>query len=192
MDQICAVGTTCREALILEFAKGIPTALIALLIGLVAAGIAFRQYKVAAGKFNLDLFKERYEVYEAIFEYLKECHYKSYPAERRLEKPFLNAISKAYFLFGPEVGGFMMEITTQVTNKDLAIEDIDAYRPENPEWNIAQKKNAVVHAFFEESLRNLHHRFGKYMDFKEWVGRPSFREKTISFLRTEVRIRITY
>ncbi|MEO7399995.1 MAG: hypothetical protein ABIV07_04395 [Polaromonas sp.] len=192
MEQICAVGTACREALILELAKGIPTALIALLIGLVVAGIAFRQYKVAAGKFNLDLFKERYEVYEAIFEYLKECHNIRYPAERMLKKPFLNAIPKAYFLFGPEVGAFMKEINTQVTNKDLADKDIDAYRPENSEWNIAQKKSVVVHAFFDTSLRDLHHRFGKYMDFKEWVGKPSFKEKMISFLRTEVRIRITY
>ena len=192
MNQICAMGSSCREALILELVKGIPTALIALLIGLVAAGIAFRQYKVAAGKFNLDLFKERYEVYEAIFGYLKECRYQRYPSERKLEKPFLNAIPKAYFLFGPEVGTFMNEIATQVMTKDLAIEDIDAYRPENPEWNIARKKNEVAHAFFDMSLRDMHHRFGKYMDFKEWVGRPSFKEKTISFLRTEVKIRITY
>lgn len=169
MNQIFTVGNDYSQPLVLELVKGLPTALVALVIGLIAAGIALRQYRVAAGKFNLDLFHERYKVYEVIFAYLKDCHYK-HRLDRGPEQPFLDAMPKAHFLFGPEVADFMKEIIAHREKQDDASEDIEAYRPVNPEWNLAQTKNAISAQFFDDSLRSLPTRFGKYMDFRGWVG----------------------
>jgi biopolymer transport protein ExbB/TolQ len=46
-----------------EIAKGIPAAFITLVIGCIAAGIAYRQYKVAHARFMLDLFEKRHGIY---------------------------------------------------------------------------------------------------------------------------------
>jgi hypothetical protein len=43
-----------------EIMKGVPAAFVALVIGLVATGIAWRQFKVAQAKLKLDLFERRY------------------------------------------------------------------------------------------------------------------------------------
>jgi hypothetical protein len=43
--------------------KGLPAAFVTLVIGLIAAGIAFRQYRIARAKFKLDLFDRRHAVF---------------------------------------------------------------------------------------------------------------------------------
>jgi hypothetical protein len=53
-----------------ELVRGMPTALAALVIGLIAAGIAYRQYQVAHAKLNLDLFEHRNALHEVIWGYL--------------------------------------------------------------------------------------------------------------------------
>ena len=41
-----------------ELVKGLPAAFVTLVIGSIAAGIAYRQYRIARAKFKLDLFEK--------------------------------------------------------------------------------------------------------------------------------------
>ena len=46
-----------------DLMKGLPAAFVTLVIGLIAAGIAYRQYRIARAKFKLDLFEKRHAVF---------------------------------------------------------------------------------------------------------------------------------
>lgn len=45
-----------------ELLKGVPAAFVALIVGLIAPGIAHRQYHIARAKLKLDLFDKRYAI----------------------------------------------------------------------------------------------------------------------------------
>ena len=49
-----------------ELLKGLPAAFVALVIGGVAAGVAWRQMRIAQAKLKLDLFDKRYRLYELL------------------------------------------------------------------------------------------------------------------------------
>ena len=98
-------------SLVFELVKGVPAAFVALVIGLIAAGIAYRQSQIAHAKLKLDLFERRYELYALLRDYLSrgmevpDSH--NGPDVRRfneLRARFSDAVSQAYFLFGREIG----------------------------------------------------------------------------------------
>jgi hypothetical protein len=55
-----------------DLAKGLPAAVVTLVIGLIAAGIAYRQYRIARAKFKLDLFEKRHAVFLETWAFLSK------------------------------------------------------------------------------------------------------------------------
>jgi hypothetical protein len=56
------MDTICADSLWRELLKGIPSVFVTLVIGGIAAYIAYRQYKISHAKLKLDLFEKRYEI----------------------------------------------------------------------------------------------------------------------------------
>jgi hypothetical protein len=150
-----------------ELIKGVPTALVALIVGLVAAGIALRQYRVARAKLNLDLFEDRYAIFDVITNFLRDHRE---VANHEFDVAFRESISKAYFLFGPEIGEFMRTAwlnSTALVRARLKLENARGA----PRELDAEREVAELESYFVNQSVLLRRRFAPYMDFAEWRGR---------------------
>ncbi len=102
--------STCQwfvpGSLSFELARGVPAAFVALVIGVIAAWIAFQQWRVARAKLNLDLFERRLRLYRATDKYLLESL--SGGPQSFLET--IEGLNEAPFLFGPEVTTYLQKV----------------------------------------------------------------------------------
>lgn len=158
------IGCSGADSVWYELLKGLPTALVALLVGSIAAAIAYRQYRVARAKLNLDLFERRYAVFEATWSYLSSP---IRPGESAFSTQLSNLIPQAAFLFGREMEAYLrlivsnlvelrtIELKTSARQNIMAPEDIDRH-------------TALTNWFLEEATKGARIRFGAFLDFEEW------------------------
>jgi len=90
--------------------------MLALVIGIVAAYIAFRQYRVARAKLKLDLFEKRFIIFHQTWVILFET-VRSGTREKNygLGTPFNNFLPEAAFLFGKDVENYLNNATKKWT-----------------------------------------------------------------------------
>lgn len=153
----CSAGTVCFELI-----KGIPAAVVALLVGVLASWIGYQQYRVGRAKLNLDLFDKRYLVFQKTWEFLS-----SPPPGMFGSGPFDNLIPQASFLFGPEVAEYMRTASRHAT--ELATIGArargrgDVIAPED-----IPRDTELHNWFFQEASVGVKSIFGRYLDFAEW------------------------
>ncbi|MBB3637143.1 hypothetical protein [Variovorax atrisoli] len=147
-----------------DLIKGLPAAFVALVIGGVAGLIAWRQYRVARAKLNLDLFEQRYQLFELIWTYVSA---KGEPS-KSLEEAYGNAVHKASFIFGEEIGTYMTANITKRYQLLTAVRTLRETPFEAPERKKAEQDCAALHQYWLDELGKLRERFSPYMDFAEW------------------------
>jgi len=87
------------------------TPIIAIIAGGIASAIAYRQWQTAKAKVALDLFDKRLEAYEAVADAVHEIiQVGPGNIDVRITRRYAAGLSKAKFLFGPEVYKFLDEI----------------------------------------------------------------------------------
>jgi len=160
--QVCsAQGSICFELI-----KGMPAAFVTLIIGGIAAYIAFHQYRVARAKLNLDLFDRRYEIFRETWTFLSLA-VQSGPPAQGFSPTFANLIPQASFLFGKRIEEYMRTASQKMT--DLWAIDLrtrahgGTMHPED----IAMD-TAILAWFSHEASQGVHKLFGEYLDFEEW------------------------
>ncbi|MFC0574247.1 hypothetical protein [Paraburkholderia solisilvae] len=127
--------------------KGIPAAIVALVIGCIAAAIAYRQYKVAHARFMLDLFEKRHEIYLYTATFLTELVLER-PMEPHDVGIFRGRTAAAPFLFKREIADFLKDVSDQAAHAD--------------------RDRAAAAAWATEQLDVLKTRFMPYMDLSDW------------------------
>jgi hypothetical protein len=128
--------------------SGVPAAFVALTIGSIAAYIAYQQWKVARARLDLDLFEQRYALFELLWAFVSADADAAEDAVRALKR----AVPKFYFLFGPEIGIYVEEVLA---------EGIPQQDPAKP---LSKRPEPTVH-----EANDVRKRFGRYLDFKEWA-----------------------
>ena len=158
----CAQGSICFELL-----KGVPTAVVALAIGLAAAVIAWRQYRVAKAKLSLDLFDKRYRIFEETWKILSEAvttgtRTKSYG----LGTPFNNFLPEARFLFGKDIADYL-DMALKNWSELWSLEAVLASVSGGNQVQIA--RSAELQRWFAEQASNgVKEKFGPYLNFERW------------------------
>lgn len=156
----CAAGSLC-----FEMAKGIPAALVTLVIGSLAAWITWRQYVAATTKIKLDLFERRYELFEKTWTFMSEVGQQG-PSQSSMS-PFSNVIPQASFLFGREIEEYLQEATKKraelcIINQKMR-QSGDFMPPENA------KRYAELSLWFSnEATTGLKEKFSPYLSFAKW------------------------
>jgi len=130
--------------------SGVPAAFVALTIGSIAAYIAYQQWKVARTKLDLDLFEQRYALFELLWAFIS-VHTDDPEEIEQATRALKTAVPKFYFLFGPEIGSYVEEVLAKGIPQDPA-KPLSRYP-----LPTANEANEV------------RERFGRYLDFKEWV-----------------------
>ena len=147
-------------------AKGFPGAIVALVIGAIAAYIAWHQYKTGKAKLKLDLFDKRYKVFLETWRYLSSAICNEQPVSPT-NLPFSNLIPKAAFLFGPEIEAYLQEASNKMivfhTIAECCRKNGNVMRPED-----IQIYAALTSWFSNEASVGAKKRFEKFLDFRNW------------------------
>lgn len=148
-----------------EIVKGLPVAFVTLVIGGIAAYIAWHQWRVARAKLNLDLFEKRYEIFEATWSELSKALQTG--PQGPSNPNFTNLFPQAQFLFGTEIREYMFEISSKMTKLWMMQQQTKAsgnvMSAENTQRELELSVWFEVHA--KDECRS---RFGRYLDFSNW------------------------
>lgn len=151
-----------------EIAKGMPAAIVAAIFAGIAAYIAYRQYRVARAKLNLDLFERRYRVFELVWGFTSGVVQGNTPAWGEEKSIALtNSFPEVAFLFGHDIAEYCKEIHSKAIdlkmlnertkhNDGVLPQDCIEAHLELQQWFYAQASNGVRQAF------------GVYLNFEEW------------------------
>ena len=148
-----------------ELVKGLPAAFVALVIGGIAAWLAYQQWKVARAKFTLDLFDKRYKIFEATWGELSK--FATTGIERPSNAEFTNLMPQAQFLFGSEIRDYM----TEISKKGIEIWTID--QTTKASANVMKQEDTaryyeISNWLGQEAIDGCRAKFGKYLDFSAW------------------------
>jgi hypothetical protein len=150
-----------------ELVKGLPAAFVTLIIGAIAAGIAYRQYEVAKAKLKLDLFEKRYAIFHQTWEILSEAATKGARENNYgLATPFNNFLPEAAFLFGKPIERYLDEASTKWAELRALEAETDGAGIDRAA-NIA-KASELQQWFFEQASKGAKAQFGRYLDFENW------------------------
>lgn len=130
-----------------EILKGVPSAIVTLAIGSIAAYVAYRQYCVSHAKFKLDLFEKRHEIYLYTADFLTRLANPD-AMEPRETLIFRGQTAAAIFLFDQDMAVFLREVTDKV------------FTP--------REQRREVQSWATDQLRNLAERFMPYMSLATW------------------------
>ncbi|MDN7645462.1 hypothetical protein [Burkholderia cenocepacia] len=156
------------QSLCFELAKGLPAAAVALVVAFGTGAIAWRQYRVARAKLNLDLFEKRYELFTMVWAFVSNVTAHGAPPLASPEKTALvNSIPKIEFLFGSAIAGYVQDINS----KAAALWVIDQSRRVRSEV-VPQEKidehRQLLDWFTNEAMEGVRARFGVYLNFEAW------------------------
>ena len=159
----CLSGSICFELI-----KGLPAAFVTLIIGVIAAAIAFRQYRVAKAKLKLDLFEKRYAIFQQVWAIFSEVVLDGGVKKNNygLATPFNNFLPQAAFLFGKSIENYLAEAVKKWTEMGTAETYIEQQGADLQQW--AEKRRVLSIWFEEQASRGLKRVFGPYLNFEEW------------------------
>ena len=158
-------GWFVSETLSFEFARGLPVFVATLVIGGLAALIAWRQWKVAQAKLKLDLFEKRYAIFLSAWDKLTRVVESDISFQRPGELD--NLRPQAQFLFGDEIFTYMVMISENefqvsvITAKSRASGNI--MPPDD-----SAKYLELMSLFRHEASEGCRIKFGRYLDFSSW------------------------
>lgn len=159
----CLNGSICFELL-----KGIPAAIVTLVIGLIAAGISWRQYRTATAKLKLDLFERRFKIFHGVWVIFSGVVING--AGRRNQgfaTPFNNILPETRFLFGEKIERYLNDAATKWIELQAAESQIDPMRAnDQQEW--IERRTELILWFEDQAQNGIRQQFGQYLNFEEW------------------------
>ncbi|WP_413122083.1 hypothetical protein [Burkholderia orbicola] len=145
-----------------------PAAVVALLVGFVGVGIAYRQYRVARAKLNLDLFEKRYELFTLVWEFASSVTTKGPPPLLAPERAAVtNLLPKIEFLFGANIAQYVRDLNANAATlwaiKQATEANNDVMRPEH-----IYRHLELMKWFADEAMVGIRKQFGVYLKFEQW------------------------
>jgi hypothetical protein len=114
-----------------DLIKGLPAAIVALLVGGLAAMIAWRQARIAGAKLKLDLFDKRLKVFDAVWALLAASPIKP-EEDASLVAAFYEQLPKAAFLFDANVRDYVETVRAKLQQLHHAAASISAHEDSRP------------------------------------------------------------
>lgn len=158
----CASGSVCFQLI-----QGIPTAGVALIVGIVGAFIAVWQAKIAGAKLKLGLFERRYAIFLETWKIMSEvATHGARPKNYGLGNPFSNFIPQARFLFGEKLERYLFDAVGQWTHLHAVEGELAGSTPRVAE--LAEQQRLLTNWFFDQADTGVKKMFGRYLNFEKW------------------------
>lgn len=161
----CLQGSRC-----FELVKGAPAGFVAAVIGLIAAGLTYRQYRVARAKLKLDLFDKRMKVFQQVWTILSKASIvdnKVTLFEQTslvfLPDEFVEFVHEAKFLFGNDVLRYIRECMRNLSE----LMELQS-KTEHVAGVNTKRRIELVAWFRDQTLKNCAIKFGRYLDLRSW------------------------
>jgi hypothetical protein len=160
------VAIVCCGPVCIALVQGIPTALVALTVGIVGSYIAYRQASVAKAKLKLDLFEKRYPIFQQTWEIMSETALRGTRVRHYgFGNPFSNFMPQARFLFGKNVEAYLSNAVNRWA-------ELHGYEGEREDALAAAQHAARVAElkgwFHQQASTGLRELFDPYLDFEKW------------------------
>jgi hypothetical protein len=142
-------------------------AFVTLVIGVVAAGIAFLQYRIARDKLRLDLFSKRLEAYEKLQEFFTSV-LRTATVEDSALPMLAEARYKSRFLFGPEIAANFDTLWKKAVGMRTLRSRLygPGALPVGPERTSVCEEDHVLLTWMMEEMEDAPNRYSKYLHFK--------------------------
>ncbi|KFG96059.1 hypothetical protein GQ56_0116925 [Burkholderia paludis] len=167
-SDVSGAGMSGTQSIWFELVKGVPAAVVALLVGIVAGLIAWRQYRVARAKLNLDLFEKRYELFMIVWAFASSVIQggaDTLTAKERIE--MTNLLPKIEFLFGKDIADYVRKLSAQHASLWAILTATRANHGIMPAQHV-DTHTELMEWFANEALEGVKQRFGVYLNFEEW------------------------
>jgi hypothetical protein len=141
-------------------------------IALLAAYIAWQQYKTASGKLKLDLFERRYRVYRGLMDFLAAVVRDEQVTNESLGN-FYRETDQKRFLFGDDICNYLKLIRENAVKLRQAHRLVVSVCEERGHVASEQKQNEVVEteldllAWFDNQVEQAGLLFEQYLGFKK-------------------------
>lgn len=157
-----------EHSLCFELMKGVPAAVVAIFASALAGMIAYRQYRVAKAKLNLDLFEKRYELFEHVWALASAVmHGKVVGMVDPVRLNVTNALPKIEFLFDAGIAAYVREISESSAELwQIHQQMMQAGYGISTEY--VERRRSLVSWFGEQALGGCQARFGAYLDVAKW------------------------
>jgi hypothetical protein len=99
--------------------------IIAAVTAVFVAVVAYLQWRTAQQKAVLDLFEQRHAIYEIVRKAVSTMASNSNEFDQRRETEFMQAMERAYFFFGDDVGHYLAQLWSAI----LIVRDVDKELP---------------------------------------------------------------
>ena len=144
-------------------------AVVALVVGGIAASIALAQWRLARERFKLDLFELRYEVYETTFKTIAQAMTTGVGGlfQDLVDNGLPKTRPKTRFVFGPEIEKYVDEVWRNLVAlwsiDDAAMRNGNIVRPDH-----CAQRGEIMAWFNAELAGCCEQRFAPYLDFSRW------------------------
>jgi hypothetical protein len=149
-----------------DLVKGLPAAFVTLVIGLIAAGIAYRQYRIARAKFKLDLFEKRHAVFLETWAFISKFFDPNWFDGRDI-MVFRQHVANARFLFGPEIARFVEVVEKKALTRGDAYIAVRKASTEDERIAATKILNGTTE-WAQTEARAITGRFAPYLDLSKW------------------------
>jgi len=159
-------GYCLKDTICFELVKGLPAAFVTLIIGIIAASVAYRQYRTARAKLNLDLYDRRFELFDTTWGFLSSIVQGDLVRQKDHREILNNLLPSARFLFGEEIASYLDKIISlhielfKLTNRQLEVLQLT---------DSEQGRILELEEYFRNEVKiGVKEKFGGYLDFSHW------------------------
>jgi hypothetical protein len=152
----------CTDTTTIEFFKAFATPIAASIVGIAAIFVSLKQAKIAEAKVRYDMYKDRNEVFQRIWEFL------SHPMQdyEKNHPKFTNLIPEAKFLFGSDVAELMSEASKKAVRLMLLNNKQNREGMTNDEIH----ESTDLHKWFFDKASNAKEFFAPHFDFSTSIN----------------------
>jgi hypothetical protein len=136
------------------------------------ASVGYLQWRTAQNKAVLDLFDQRYQVYEGVRKAVAQIVTQPQGFGPKEQMDFLHEIHRAYFFFGDDIHGYLEQLCKailDVTDADKELQVLTDPTEKNRCWDKRDAAFQRVSDFYETGPPL----FARYMRFSETVPQGS-------------------
>jgi hypothetical protein len=149
----------------IQIIQALGPTIVAIVVGLVAAYVAYRQWRTAQDRLRFDLFQRRFAIFEAVMTLLAETLSNSHEHNSERVSTFMRGSKGIEFLFDAEINSYLEEIRKKVNELSSTERDNEIGDPAERKKTIdaAQKCRNYLEKQYEGAAAL---KFGKYLSLK--------------------------
>ncbi|MFZ5531620.1 MAG: hypothetical protein ACOY4U_11310 [Pseudomonadota bacterium] len=134
------------------------SALLPFVLSVIAAYIAFAQWRVNKNKLKLDLFEKRFQVFTAAKDFIAHCLTNGYRPTQEAKHEFLQRTKGAEFLFNKKV----KELVDEIWSKSV---ELEGYSYDQNTAEHAKERHACA-TWLSNKLNSINKDFAPFMSLR--------------------------